>query len=117
MASLSARDARQRHEPGGIANLGELTIRIQRTREAILEDRALRTNEAKLHQLARELKQARPGEEISEQQLYDYILQWKKAWSKDEKMRALSNAIRNLVLLGWVRLTISESMDLMIEAA
>ena len=66
---------------------------------------------------ARELKQARPGEEISEQQLYDYILQWKKAWSKDEKMRALSNAIRNLVLLGWVRLTISESMDPMIDAA
>ena len=58
MASLSARDARRRHEPGGIADLGELTIRIQRTREAILEDRALRTNEAKLHQLARELKQA-----------------------------------------------------------
>jgi O-acetyl-ADP-ribose deacetylase (regulator of RNase III) len=59
---------------------------------------------------SRELKQARPGEEISEQQLLDYILEWKKSWATGEKREALAVAIRNLVLLGWLRLRLSESL-------
>src|SRR5207237_1317859 len=52
---------------------------------------------------SRQLKQARPTEEIAEQQLYDFILEWKKSWSSEEKKHALAAAIRNLVLLGWMR--------------
>ncbi len=59
---------------------------------------------------SRELKQSRPGEEISEQQLLDYILHWKKSWAAEEKRDAIATAIRNLVLLGWVRLRLSESL-------
>jgi len=59
---------------------------------------------------SRELKQAKPGEEISEQQLLDHILEWKKSWANGEKREALAAAIRNLVLLGWVRLKLSESL-------
>ena len=63
---------------------------------------------------SRQLKQTKPSEEVSEQQLYDYILGWKKSWTSDEKKHAVASAIRNLLLLGWMRVQISESM---IEAA
>ena len=60
---------------------------------------------------SRQLKQAHPNEEIAEQQLYDFILDWKKSWRTEEKQHALANAIRNLVLLGWIRLQLSESLS------
>lgn len=59
---------------------------------------------------SRQLKQAKPAEEITEQQLFDYILDWKKPWQKEEKRQAVASAIRNLVLLGWIRLQPSDSM-------
>ena len=59
---------------------------------------------------SRELKRAKPGEEVAEQQLYDFILDWKKAWRTEEKQRAVADAIRNLVTLGWMRLRFSESL-------
>jgi O-acetyl-ADP-ribose deacetylase (regulator of RNase III)/uncharacterized protein YwgA len=60
---------------------------------------------------SRQVKQARPAEEIEEQQVFDYILDWKKSWRSEEKRSAVTNAIRNLVLLGWMRVQISESMN------
>ena len=63
---------------------------------------------------SRQLKQAHPNEEVAEQQLYDYILEWKKTWRTEEKKQAVASTIRNLVLLGWVRLRLSESL---VEAA
>lgn len=59
---------------------------------------------------ARQLKKSHPNEEVTEQQLLDYILDWKKSWHTDEKKRAVAHAIRNLVLLGWVDLRLSESL-------
>jgi O-acetyl-ADP-ribose deacetylase (regulator of RNase III)/uncharacterized protein YwgA len=59
----------------------------------------------------RQLKEANPGGDLAEQELYDYILDWKKSWRTDEKRRALAGAIRNLVLLGWLPLSISESIE------
>ena len=59
---------------------------------------------------SRQLKREHPKEEVAEQQLYDYILDWKKAWRTEEKQQAVASAIRNLVLLGWMRLELSESL-------
>jgi O-acetyl-ADP-ribose deacetylase (regulator of RNase III)/uncharacterized protein YwgA len=59
---------------------------------------------------SRQLKRSRPADEIDEQQLYDFILGWKKSWNSDEKKHALAVAIRNLLLLGWMRVRVSESM-------
>ena len=59
---------------------------------------------------SRELKKKRPDEEIAEQQLYDFVLGWKKTWRTEEKQQALASAIRNLVMLGWMRLRFSESL-------
>ena len=59
---------------------------------------------------SRELKKSHAKEEVAEQQLYDYILEWKKTWRTEEKKRAVASTIRNLVLLGWMRLRLSESL-------
>jgi O-acetyl-ADP-ribose deacetylase (regulator of RNase III)/uncharacterized protein YwgA len=59
---------------------------------------------------SRQLKNQRPSENVSERQLLDFILEWKKSWANDEKTSAVATAIRNLVLLGWMGLEISESL-------
>jgi Cdc6-like AAA superfamily ATPase len=57
------------------------------------------------------LKQERKPEEVSEADLFNYILEWKKLWKKDEsKQESLVEAIRNLEMLGWVKLRFSESL-------
>lgn len=65
---------------------------------------------------SRELKSSRPNEEVTEQQLFDYILEWKKTWRTDEKRHAIASAIRNLVMLEWMRLSPSESLAVADEA-
>jgi predicted exporter len=60
---------------------------------------------------SRELKKARPQQEVAEQQLFDYILEWKKAWRTEEKKQAVASAIRHLVMLGWMKLRFSESLS------
>ena len=57
---------------------------------------------------ARQLKQAKKNGELAEHDLQDYILDWKKSWRTDDKREALASAIRNLILLGWLQLKISE---------
>ena len=57
------------------------------------------------------LKQERKQEEVSEADLFHYILDWKKLWKTDEaKKESLGEAIRNLEMLGWVKLQYSESL-------
>lgn len=61
---------------------------------------------------SRQVKQARGSlTAVSEQEIYDYILRWKKSWDTEEKQQAVASAIRNLVLLGWMRASISESLS------
>ena len=59
---------------------------------------------------SRELKRTRTNGDVLEQDLQDFILDWKKSWRTEEKRHAVANAVRNLVLLGWVRLRFSESL-------
>jgi anaerobic glycerol-3-phosphate dehydrogenase len=59
---------------------------------------------------SRQLKKDHPHHEVAERQLYDYILEWKKTWRTDEKQQALASAIRNLVMLGWMKLQFSENL-------
>ncbi len=57
------------------------------------------------------LKEERKPDEVSEEDLFKYILEWKKLWKKDEaKQKSLVEAIRNLEMLGWVKLRFSESL-------
>ena len=57
------------------------------------------------------LKKERGPDQVSEEDLFIYILDWKKIWKKDEsKQASLADAIRNLEMLGWVKLQFSESL-------
>lgn len=60
------------------------------------------------------IKGRRPGQKITELDILDYVLDWKPSWKESSKRDAVAGAIRNLVLLNWVRADISENM---IEAA
>lgn len=59
---------------------------------------------------SRQLKKGDKNADVEEQQIYDYILDWKKTWSAPGKKQAVADAIRNLALLGWIRVRPSESM-------
>ena len=59
---------------------------------------------------SRQLKQMKRSSNLAEQDLYDFILDWKKSWRTEVKRAALAKAIRSLVLLGWLRVDISESL-------
>jgi uncharacterized protein YwgA len=59
---------------------------------------------------SRELKRTRANSDVPEQDLQDFILNWKKSWRTEEKRHAVANTVRNLVLLGWMRLTFSEGL-------
>ena len=59
---------------------------------------------------SRQVKRGDRAADIEEQQIYDYVLEWKKAWNNPEKKEAVASAVRNLALLGWIRVRPSESM-------
>jgi O-acetyl-ADP-ribose deacetylase (regulator of RNase III)/uncharacterized protein YwgA len=59
---------------------------------------------------SRQLKEARGTDTVAEQDIYDYVLSWKKTWRSEEKQRAVANTIRNLVMLGWMRAQVSETL-------
>jgi len=59
---------------------------------------------------SRQVKQARSTGAVSERDIYDYILDWKKSWHSEEKQQAVASAIRNLVLLGWMKVQVSEDL-------
>lgn len=46
---------------------------------------------------------------LSEQQLLEYIIEWKKTWNNNEKMKAVVKTIRNLEMLRWLTLQYSDT--------
>jgi len=58
----------------------------------------------------RKLKQE-AVQEVSEEDLYRYILGWKKSWDREDKRRSIAGTIRNLEMLNWMRLKFSEALE------
>jgi hypothetical protein len=58
----------------------------------------------------RAIKSRKPDLTVTEQSILDYVLDWKPAWRPEAKRQAVAGAIRNLVLLSWVKAEISEDM-------
>jgi len=56
------------------------------------------------------IRARRPDQSVTEQDILDYVLDWKPSWQSNEKREAVAGAIRNLVLLNWVKAEISEAM-------
>lgn len=63
---------------------------------------------------SRQVKQARGPGTVTEQDIYDYVLGWKQSWHTEAKRQAVAGAIRNLVMLGWMKVQFSEEL---LEAA
>ncbi len=98
---LKYEDVLKRHERR-IAKTVDLFSRIKNTEQA---EEVLTVLFA-----SRQLKQTKAQQELAEQDLFEYILDWKKTWRTEEKKQAIASAIRNLVMLGWMRLQFSESL-------
>jgi O-acetyl-ADP-ribose deacetylase (regulator of RNase III)/uncharacterized protein YwgA len=60
--------------------------------------------------VSRQLKKAKPQQDLAEQEVLDSVLDWKKRWRTEEKREALGIVIRNLVMLGWMQLKFSDSL-------
>lgn len=58
------------------------------------------------------LKEEQKVATVPELEVYDFVLGWKKAWNTDEKKEAIATAIRSLAMLGWIRVSLSESLPL-----
>lgn len=56
------------------------------------------------------IKARRQSRTVSEQDILDHVLEWKPSWRSEEKQEAVAGAIRNLVLLNWVKAEISETL-------
>ena len=59
---------------------------------------------------ARKLKKEGDAEVVSEQDIYRYIINWKKSWDNEDKRKAIGGAIRNLEMLNWMRLKYSDAL-------
>ena len=59
---------------------------------------------------AKHLKSSSDPEFVSEQDVFEFIMDWKKKWQDENKQRSVASAIRNLQMLGWVKLQYSESL-------
>jgi O-acetyl-ADP-ribose deacetylase (regulator of RNase III)/uncharacterized protein YwgA len=57
---------------------------------------------------SKQLKCGDREKEIDDSQLLDYILQWKKKWRTEEKQQSVREAIRSLVILGWMKARLAE---------
>lgn len=85
-----------------VAKVVDLFSRIQSTAQAEEVTTVLYAS--------RQLKQAGRSEPVTEKDIYDYVLEWKKTWREEDRRHALASAIRNLVALGWLRAEYSEHL-------
>ncbi|NQV33299.1 MAG: hypothetical protein HQ515_11440 [Phycisphaeraceae bacterium] len=60
--------------------------------------------------MVRRLQRQGDGSTLTEQDVYDAVLEWKKHWDTPEKHSAIAAAVRNLMMLGWMKVQFSESL-------
>jgi len=59
----------------------------------------------------RALKDKLGNELVTEQDVFNYIIEWKKSWASDDKKEAIALSIRNLEMLGWMKVGYSKSLS------
>ena len=85
-----------------IEKVTDLFIRIKSTHQAEEVSTVLFSS--------RKLKQETKRDRISEEEIFNYILNWKKSWNTEEKKRSVASAIRNLGMLRWIKTDYSENL-------
>ncbi|MBN0077644.1 hypothetical protein JTL69_35190, partial [Pseudomonas aeruginosa] len=56
------------------------------------------------------LKEENSTSTIPEREVYDFVFDWKKSWNNEDKKKAIASAIRNLSMLGWIRVSMSDCL-------
>lgn len=94
--------------------LAELEPEIEKTVD--LFSRIKNTEQAEevttVYYAYKELMKKRSGRPVSEQELFGYILSWKKGWNNPQKCRKIASAIRNLAMLKWITVTFSNELPI-----
>jgi len=85
-----------------IEKITDLFVRIKNTNQAEEVSTVFYT----IQKLRKETKRER----ISEKEVFDYIINWKKSWDTDEKKQALASAIRNLGVMRWIKTDYSKNL-------
>lgn len=85
-----------------IERITDLFVRIKNTNQAEEVSTVFYT--------IRKLKKETNKERISEKEVFDYIINWKKSWDTDEKKHALASAIRNLGVMRWIKTDYSKNL-------
>ena len=85
-----------------IEKVTDLFIRIKSTHQAEEVSTVLFSS--------RKLKQETKRDRISEEEIFNYILNWKKSWNTEEKKHSVASAIRNLGMLRWIKTDYSENL-------
>ncbi len=60
----------------------------------------------------RALKEELGKEAVTEQDVLNYIVKWKKRWASEDKKEAIAVSIRNLQMLGWMKVGYSQSLSI-----
>jgi len=60
----------------------------------------------------KQMKINKTSQKITEQDLYDYIIEWKKTWINPEKGKRVASVIRNLTSMGWIKVAFSDSLNI-----
>jgi O-acetyl-ADP-ribose deacetylase (regulator of RNase III) len=92
--------------------LVELEPKIEKTVD--LFSRIKNTEQAEevatVYYIYRELAYLKPGQSVTEQEIFDSVLSWKRKWNDPMKRERLASAIRNLAMLKWISVSYSDSL-------
>jgi len=57
-----------------------------------------------------ELKSRRPFGKISEEMIFDRVIEWKNYWADEEKLKSVADAVRILTVLRWISVEFSDNL-------
>lgn len=60
----------------------------------------------------RKLREGNPNRIIYEKDIFDEVITWKKHWNKPEKQDRIASAIRNLLILNWINVSLSDNLPI-----
>lgn len=110
MISLKTGEQYERYRKGHEDYLHAVQKRIDRTVDLFcrIKDTEQAEEVATVFYSVRELKKGKA--EITELDVFNYILAWKKKWNTTEKRQAIAEAILNLSALRWIKVMFSEEL-------
>ncbi len=85
-----------------IEKITDLFVRIKNTAQAEEVSTVLYAT--------KKLKEENKTQKISEREIFDYVLRWKKSWDTDQKKQEVATTIRDLGMMQWIKTDFSENI-------